>query len=231
MKNKIVVVLLFLALPVGILVRVALRRESGRRDSPVAHALEGMKMTLPSPGLETLRGMGTSAVPVLQRSLSSAEAGTRLKASWALWQLGPVGRDAVPELVRCLDDTSPSVQSFSIRALGSIGVFNELVASRLMAKLSSSNAAVSCPAAEVLMGMYSEQKSRGRSSPYGEPLDFAMAFVRSPEPYVRSRAVELLGSLPRDQSTEAALRALASDTNELVGAKAAKWLERKPSRL
>jgi HEAT repeat protein len=103
-----------------------------------------------SHALDALKQMGKSAVPTLQLELKSERTGHRFKAAWVLSQLGPVARDAVPELIKATDDKDIVVRVYAIRAIAAIGGPTNDLIPILKSKLADSQGAVRNSAAESL---------------------------------------------------------------------------------
>jgi HEAT repeats len=71
---------------------------------------------------------GESGVPVLVRTLESPEVRLRMAGVWTLRKLGSRAREAVPALIRALQDEHYTVRWLSAQALGRIGSSESTVA-------------------------------------------------------------------------------------------------------
>lgn len=74
--------------------------------------------------IETFGAEAVQAVPALRQALGDDRFWlVRQRAAQALWQLGPLAHEAVPELVRVASDRNeaPTTRALAVRALGDIG--------------------------------------------------------------------------------------------------------------
>ena len=211
MKVKTLIVAAFLCVPVGILVTAALRRQAVYQGLSASAWFARITCWHKTPALEAMQHLGKAAVPCLEEALKAPDSVTRHQAAWVLGQLGPDARAAVPALLRALNDEEDMVVSMSIEALGAIAPLTEDLAPKLVAKLGKGNES-SRYACTVLWQIERERKVANLSPPFTNAYDFAMAFARSPTPYIRVRgAYRLVNMSPQDDRVKAAIQALVND--------------------
>jgi len=229
MKNKILLGVLFLSLPVLLLLLVVSKRAATYQGASALIWFEGIKglgeTNANSPEIIALRSMGTSALPVVQNALKSSKRYERAKAAWVMGQLGSVASNAVPDLILAIDDADPSTQNYAIAALAAISTTSEEAVPKLVAKISSPNPAISYFAADLLDKIENERQAKNLPPVSGDEYERAMSFVRAALPTVRVKGVNRLAKLaPKDQRAAATLKSLANDPNGSVRQAAAALL-------
>ncbi len=229
MKNKILLGVLFLSLPVLLLILVISKRGATHQGMSASVWFEQIKTlgetNANSPEIIALRSMGTAALPVVQSTLKSSKRYERAKAAWVMGQLGPVASNAVPDLILAIDDADPSTQNYAIAALAAIGTTSEEVVPKLVAKLSSPNPAISYFAADLLDKIEQERKVKSLPPAAGDEYERAMLFVRAALPTIRVKGVTRLANLaPKDERAASALKSLSNDPNGSVRQTAAALL-------
>ncbi len=221
MKNKILLGALFFALPILFLIVILSKRETRYQGKSASVWLEQIQTlgetNVNGPQINALRSMGISSVTVVQNALKSPERYQRAKAAWVLGQLGSVASNAVPDLIVAVDDADLSTQNYAIAALAAIGTTSEDAATKLVAKLSSPNPAISFFAADLLEKIEYERQAKNLPPLSGDEYERAMSFVRAVLPPVRVKGVNRLTKLAtKDERAAATLKSLANDANGSV---------------
>ena len=218
--------LVFLALPVGILVFAIMHMPVAYNGKEASVWFNEAKLGQPSPGMVAFREMGKRGVPVLQMALQSLDTGDKLKAVWMLGQLGPVASNAIPNLVNCLDD-DPS-GNLAIHALQSLGTIDPAQVDAipiLMLKLSDPNPGVSNCSADLLNKIEQARKARHLSVGVDD-YEYALAFLHGSVQRVRIMGLRKLMQLSlNDKRVEATFQSLLNDTNDQIRAEALRRLK------
>ena len=230
MKSRFFRVAIFCFIPVGFLVTGIVRRESGLQGKSVSVWFAEMKMARESPGLDALRKAGLSAVSVLKRELGSESTSQRYKAAWALGQLGPIAREAAPDLIKAIDDGDPVVRKNAIEALTQLKVAEISMVPKLLNRLKDSDMGVDIASAELLKRI-EERGTKEDSSVRSNQFDFAVAFAASSCPSVRLIGAERLADLSlKEDRVIRALEMLLVDQSEFVRNRTASLMAEKGIR-
>jgi hypothetical protein len=205
-----------LCLPLGILVIALFRRAEADRKMSAVSWFDQLPLPQPSANADTLKKMGKTAMPVLQRELKSQDARNRIKAAWALGQLGSIASNAVPDLVEALNDDSAMVRTYAIQSLAAIDVLDEDLVPKIMAKLGDSALPVNDSALNLLDKIENEEKARGVQLPVDE-YEYAMAYVNGASQRGKLLGMQKLKGLPQDdERVVAAVNSLLNETNDWI---------------
>lgn len=117
MKRWIVCIFAFLGVPVLLVTLCIVRKTPTFEGKDIEAWMREIKIGEPSPALGVFQRMGDVGVERLQQVLNSDASNDKVKAAWALGQLGSVASNAIPDLVRSLDDPKSVVAIFSMQAL------------------------------------------------------------------------------------------------------------------
>jgi HEAT repeat protein len=107
------------------------------------------------PAVLALSAIGPSAVPLLMQTLTNRSAFTRMGALQALSFMHGA-EEAIPGLLRCLDDPEPAVRGEAAFALGDMRKQPDRVVPKLMERLADTNSSVRADAA-VALGLFGAQ--------------------------------------------------------------------------
>lgn len=95
------------------------KEQSGRLATEFGKALADPEVSVRMAGAESLARLGAASVPTLREALD--DSGRRVIAIDVLGSLGPAAKDAVPALVRLLEDPDATIRGDAAFALGGIG--------------------------------------------------------------------------------------------------------------
>lgn len=107
------------------------------------------------PAVLALGAIGQPAVPLLVQTLTNRSAWTRMGAVQAL-NFMHGAEDAIPDLLRCLDDPEPAVRGGAVIALGDMRKQPDRVVPKLMERLADTNSSVRADAA-IALGLFESQ--------------------------------------------------------------------------
>jgi HEAT repeat protein len=139
---------------------------------------------------QTVKDMGSEALPALKQALAQGDAGQRALAGLGLKYLGPQAAPAVPALLEAVrKDPSAEVRVSAVIALGATGHADGEVVQVLADALKDTDPTVRKEAAESL-GRFGE-KSKGA-------IPALLACLQDSEPRVRGEAAEALGIIGAD---------------------------------
>lgn len=226
MRKKVVIAVIFFCLPVGMFITVFMNSRSTYQGKSALVWFEGVKMAEPSSSLDALKRMGKAAVPTLQLELKSESIGYRYRAAWVLGEMGPVARDAVPDLIQAMNDSDLVVRFQAIKALNALDVTQEDLVPKLTAltdrndwgvvKSPGLGAVVNESAADLLIKIEQSEKANHLLSSTNE-YEYGMVFLRSPDLRVRVLGVNELAKLTHDDPrVVATMESLLKDTNALI---------------
>lgn len=214
MKKGILVAIIFWFVPVAFLITILFRRE------PTYHGVSasvwlGQMGTNQDVALNALQHIGKSALPILKDVLNSSARTDRCRAAMVLGKMGDAAGDAVPDLIRMLDDDCPSVQCEAMMALTRIGVTNEDLASKLVGNLTNNQTGPFSAALLNSIEYVREAHNLPRLSTAG--YDYGMACLKSSVPSMRlNGAIQLESVVQTDARAKSALQSLLCDENYWV---------------
>ncbi len=223
MKKKHVIIFLFLTLPSFLFIFAIIKKDRSLYDGKTAlEWMDQLKMPANSPesdpSLKALKSMGASAVTILQKGMNSRQTSHRFKAAWALGELGPSASNAVPQLIKAVDDENVGVQINAMRALTSLGVVDKTLPPKLSPRLNDSNLEMS-GCAGALLSLHAEKSK--------DPA-YVQMFLNASSPRTRLMSLPLLVDPPKDsQLRSAAFGALLNDTNGWVREETVKFLKKR----
>ncbi|MBP7826869.1 MAG: hypothetical protein KA236_10005 [Verrucomicrobia bacterium] len=172
--------------------------------------------------LEVIRQLGPKGVSVLEEALRSDVRHDRFKAAWALSRLGPVSSNAVPALVRAVDDPDASVAYYAIRTLTALKVSDADLVPRLVTKLGGKNAAVSVAAGDLLTSIEADRSAKNLPPAFDDEAKYVTAFLVSPSVRIQLMGIDRTVALPEaDESVMTALKQLLTNQNQVVQRRAA----------
>ncbi len=215
-KKAIVYCSLFLSMPLAIVIFAVIHRGPTFEGKRVTEWFREMKMGQPSPALTAFQRMGRAGMPPLQKALQSGQYSEKVKAAWALGQLGPVASNAIPDLVQCLDTGLGGLDIFAMQSLERIAPAQVDAIPQLLAKLGDRDLGVSNTAADLLNKVERDRRARNlwtNSDEYGYDLAFLNA---------SSQRVRLFGLLRLmhfshpDERVAATFQTLLTDTNDMI---------------
>jgi HEAT repeat protein len=224
MKRNWLIIILFFALPAAIVVVAIIRGNSLHQRVQAEKWFRELRIVRtkePSPPLEALRKMGPAALPTLREALKASLPSTRLRAAWALGELGPMASNAVPDLVQGLDDDDDMIRSFSMEALTGIGTARSDLVPKLLAELKRWT--VCHQAADLLDKIEQQRKAMNLPRAYSDEYEYAMAFARGATPAVQLMAVPKLP--PKDERSLPVFKAFLNHTNLWVRQQTAIFLK------
>jgi HEAT repeat protein len=157
------------------------------------------------------------------KGLSSSDDGERKSAGYHLSEMGPIAKDAVPNLIQLLiNDTSPGVKGEACNALGHIGADAAPAVPAVIAFLQSSDGGYERTYAASALGDIGKQPEQS------VPI-LIVALQKDPEPVVRQMAARALGVFGADaKSAVPALIESIKTGNKDLRESAAYGLERIP---
>ena len=219
MKNIILKAVIFLCVPAGILTTAILKREPMYQGKPAGIWVDELRLNRDS-AMNALHHLGKAAVPALRAGLNSRAPTDKCRAAWALGNLGPVAGEAVPDLIQTLDDGNPGVENEAMEALSRIGLTDETIVPKLLAKLTGG---LTDPFAATLLNAIEQARQREILPPVsGDAFAYDMAFLKSGTPVVRlNGAIKLAVLARKDDRAKAALQTLLEDENQSVRVEAA----------
>jgi HEAT repeats len=223
MNKKIWCAVAYAAFPIAIFTAALINREPRYHGKTALKWIDELRLN-PDASLDALRHMGPAAVPALKNGLKSLSATHRCRSAWVLGRFGPEAKDAVPELIRALDDRRPGVQQEAMASLSHIGITNEDIVRQLQSKLTVK--IIDGFAATLLDSIERERKANNLIPVPGDQFDYDMAFLKSPTRSVRTYGVIKLAALARqDERAKTALQALSSDRDLVIRLQAEKLMK------
>ena len=127
-----------------------MQNESKNRIAQLIESLEDGSEYIRLDAVETLVGIGETAVPALIKALGNEDKYVRNRAAWALAKIVRPVETIVPALTNALSDTDWYVRSTSAFGLGAIGEPARAAVSALIRALSDADGFVRRNAAEAL---------------------------------------------------------------------------------
>ncbi len=166
--------------------------------------------------MKALQHMGKRALPALREMLQTASNTERCRAARAMGRLGPeASREAVPDLLGALGDSTPGVRGEAMMALVRIGITNDDLAPRLIGELSND---ITGAFAATLLNSIERNRAQEKLPPSREAgYTYGMACLGQGAPALRlNGAIQLASVAQEDPRAKAALASLLHDENGWV---------------
>jgi len=213
LKKAIYCSILWLLAPIGILTTAIIRHQPTYQSRTILEWFDGMQMDPKSPNLMALREIGKPAVLLLREDLTSGHIDYRIKAAWALGQLGPPALEAAPSLIQALNDDSPIVKYYAVLSLAALHISTDVLISGLMSKLDENTLGVANSAAN-LLNQIERERNRDNIPFVADEFEYDMVFLRSSVYYVRVMGLERLIKIKhKDERVMAEFYSLTNDAN------------------
>ncbi|MCD6049811.1 MAG: repeat-containing protein [Verrucomicrobia bacterium] len=216
MKQKSILIILLLCLPVVVLVTAVINRSAAARRQTIPVWFEQMKVMERSQNLSVLSKLGEADVPMLREAMLSSRPSQRVKAIWVLGELKAAARPAVPEMVQALYDDDAGVRANAIQALAKIGVSDQGLIPVLLPRLNDPDLGMSGSVADLLTRIEEECRTQSAGA-FSNRFEYVAAFLQASSPRARLMSLPKLTKLSQeDVRVSGAYDQLLNDSNGWV---------------